>query len=269
MKDYLRELVENAPDPLRGRHIVREYLQARILGSMQRTGAMVPLAFHGGTALRFLYNIPRYSEDLDFALEGAADSYNLPAYLRAIHTDLLSEDYPIDVRLSDKHTVQSGMIRFRGLFHELGISSHLDEVLSIKLEIDTKPPASASLAVTVVRRHVILRLQHHDRASQLSGKLHAIFQRPFAKGRDLYDLLWYLSAADWPNPNLTMLNNALAQTGWQYGQLTSGNWRALTLERLKSLDWTAVTNDVRPFLMNAGEADLMTLETFENLLVHQ
>jgi predicted nucleotidyltransferase component of viral defense system len=52
-----------------GRNLVREYLQARILESLQRAGAMVPLAFHGGTALRFLYAIPRYSEDLDFALE--------------------------------------------------------------------------------------------------------------------------------------------------------------------------------------------------------
>lgn len=266
MKDYLRELVNDATDPLRGRHIVREYLHARILSSLQRAGAMIPLAFHGGTALRFLYNIPRYSEDLDFALEGAVESYDLPAYLRAIHTDLLAEDYPVDVRYSDKRTVQSGMFRFRGLLHELGITSHPDEVLSIKLEIDTKPPEGATLALTVVRRHILLRLQHHDRASLLSGKLHAILQRPYAKGRDLYDLLWYLSAADWPIPNLTMLNNALAQTGWLGEEVTAENWRELALTRLKSLDWTVAVNDVRPFLMNAGEADLISLETFESFL---
>jgi predicted nucleotidyltransferase component of viral defense system len=49
---------------------VREYLQARILESLQKSGAMIPLAFHGGTALRFLFSHGRYSEDLDFALEG-------------------------------------------------------------------------------------------------------------------------------------------------------------------------------------------------------
>lgn len=266
MKDYLRELVNDATDPIRGRHIVREYLQARILSGLQRAGAMIPLAFHGGTALRFLYNIPRYSEDLDFALEGAVEGYNLPAYLRAIHTDLLAENYPVDVRYNDKRTVQSGMFRFRGLLHEMGITSQPDEVLSIKVEIDTKPPEGATLALTVVRRHVFLRLQHHDRASLLSGKLHAIFQRPYAKGRDLYDLLWYLSAADWPIPNLTMLNNALTQTGWQGEEVTAENWRELTLTRLKSLDWTVAVNDVRPFLMNAGDADLISLQTFESFL---
>ena len=68
MKDFLKSQLARAQSPLHGRNIVREYLQARILASLQRSGAMVALAFHGGTALRFLYAIPRYSEDLDFAL---------------------------------------------------------------------------------------------------------------------------------------------------------------------------------------------------------
>jgi hypothetical protein len=68
MKDYLGQLVRSSPTPGHGWNVTREYLQARILGSLQRAGAMVPLAFHGGTALRFLYAIPRYSQDLDFAL---------------------------------------------------------------------------------------------------------------------------------------------------------------------------------------------------------
>lgn len=55
MKARLVELVRAAPTPAHGRSVAREYLQARILGAMQRAGAMIPLAFHGGTALRFLY----------------------------------------------------------------------------------------------------------------------------------------------------------------------------------------------------------------------
>ena len=67
MREHLGELVRAQPSPVDGRNVAREYLQARILGALQRVGAMVPLAFHGGTALRFLYSSPRYSEDLDFA----------------------------------------------------------------------------------------------------------------------------------------------------------------------------------------------------------
>ena len=54
MKDYLADLVRASPTPAHGRSVAREYMQARLLGSLQHAGAMIPLAFHGGTALRFL-----------------------------------------------------------------------------------------------------------------------------------------------------------------------------------------------------------------------
>jgi hypothetical protein len=50
-------------------NLAREYLQARTLLALQQAGAMIPMAFQGGTALRFLFGLPRFSEDLDFALE--------------------------------------------------------------------------------------------------------------------------------------------------------------------------------------------------------
>ena len=78
MKDYLSELVRQASDALRARNSLREYLQARILAAFQSRGAMIPLAFHGGTALRFVYGSRRFSEDLDFALERAHDPYDFP-----------------------------------------------------------------------------------------------------------------------------------------------------------------------------------------------
>ena len=69
MKDFLHDIIRNQTNPITQRNLVREYLQARILESLQRSGAMIPLAFQGGTALRFLFSIARFSEDLDFALE--------------------------------------------------------------------------------------------------------------------------------------------------------------------------------------------------------
>ena len=62
MKDELLALIGTAKSPVEARNQAREYLQALILHSLQRTGAMTMLAFHGGTALRFLYSLPRYSE---------------------------------------------------------------------------------------------------------------------------------------------------------------------------------------------------------------
>jgi len=246
--------------------VAREYLQARILGALQRTGAMIPLAFHGGTALRFLYATRRYSEDLDFALERAPERYDFRAYLRAIQNELQAEGYALALKVNDRKVVHSAFVRFPGLLYELGLSPHRDEVLAVKLEVDTNPPAGAVLATTVVRRHLVLHLQHHDRASLLAGKLHAVLQRPYLKGRDLYDLLWYLSDPDWPAPNLTLLNNALRQSGWRAALLTDRTWRAAVRQRLQAVAWDQVLADVHPFLEPGAEAALLTPETLLGLL---
>ena len=227
---------------------------------------MVPLAFHGGTALRFLYAIPRYSEDLNFALERPDADYRFRNYLQVIQRELTAEGYEMTIRLNDAKVVHSAFIRFPGLLHELELSPQLSETLAVKLEVDTNPPAGAALATTVVRRHVILQLQHHDRASLLAGKLHAVLQRDYVKGRDLYDLLWYLSDPTWPTPNLTLLNNALHQTASSTAPLTQENWRDVVRQRVVTLDWSKVAADVRPFLEREAAVGIITRENVLRLL---
>lgn len=266
MKEYLAELSRAAPTPAHGRNVACEYLQARVLAMLQRAGAMIPLAFHGGTALRFLYGSARYSEDLDFALERARSQYDFRAYLRAIQAEFGAEGYTVTLKVSDWKTVHSAFIRFPSLLYELNLSPHRDEVLAVKIEVDTNPPAGAMLTTTVIRRHVTLQLQHHDRASLLAGKLHAILQRSYVKGRDLYDLLWFLSDPDWPPPNLTMLNNALQQTGWTGGVLTEDNWRAVVRRRLQAVAWERVGADVRPLLEPSADHGILTRENLLRVL---
>lgn len=118
----------------------------------------------------------------------------------------------------------------------------------------------------MLRRYLPLHLQHHDRASLLAGKLHAVLMRPYAKGRDLYDLLWYLSSPEWPAPNLILLNNALEQTDWSGPLITEDNWRAVVWDRLSVMDLENATKDVQPFLMNPHSAALLTKENLAKLL---
>lgn len=267
MKERLRELLHGTGSGPAARNLAREFLQASILAALQRAGAMVPLAFQGGTALRFLYSIRRYSEDLDFALERAGAGYDFRAYLEAARADLRRDGYDVDLaRVSDQKAVHSGFVRFPGLLHDLGLSGHREEALSVKLEVDARPPSGATLETTVVRRHVLLRIQHHDRASLLAGKLHAILQRPYPKGRDFYDLIWYLSDPAWPPPNLVLLNNALAQTGWTKAPLSETSWVAAVRARLRSVRWAVLAADVRPLLESPEDRALLTRETLTTLL---
>lgn len=266
MKAYLEQLLSGVSDPIFGRNLMREYLQARILANLQKSGAMIPLAFHGGTALRFLYAMPRFSEDLDFTLEYPDRGYDFRAFLRAIQDDFVGEGYQVDIKLNDSKAVNSAFVRFTSLLYELGLSAQREEVLAVKIEVDTRPPAGAGLDITLVRRHVTLRIQYHDRASLLAGKLHALLQRPYVKGRDLYDLMWYLSDPDWPEPNLTLLRNALQQTGWDGEIPSEDNWRRILCQRLEGIDWQKSITDVRPFLERVDELDLLTGEQFKILL---
>lgn len=267
MKEYLRSLAASAEGGLQAMNVVREYLQARILESMQKGGAMIPLAFHGGTALRFLYLLPRFSEDLGFALEREPERYDLRAYCHTVYGDLSREGYAVELKVSDRRVVHAAQVRFPGLLKELGLSAHPKQVFSVKIEIDTKPPAGAVLERTIVRRHATLQIQHHDRASLLSGKLHALFHRPYAKGRDLYDLFWYLSDPSWPSPNLVLLNHALEQTGWIGRRLDAKSWRRALWRKLESISWKNVASDVRPFLEKASEAEMLTLENLKRMIL--
>ena len=267
MKERLRELLGGAGGGPAARNVAREFLQASILAALQRAGAMVPLAFQGGSALRFLYSIRRYSEDLDFALERGGAGYDFRAYLETVRADLRREGYDVDLaRVSDQKAVHSAFVRFPGLLHELGLSGQREEALSVRIEVDARPPSGAALETTVVRRHTLLRIQHHDRASLLAGKLHAILQRPYPKGRDFYDLIWYLSDRAWPPPNLVLLNNALAQTGWKKAPLSNTSWVAAVRTRLRSARWEVLAADVRPFLESAEDRALLTRETITSLL---
>jgi len=227
---------------------------------------MIPLSFHGGTALRFLFSLPRHSEDLDFTLERKPELYDLDSYTRSIKSEFHNDGYEVEIKQSIHRAVHSAWVRFVGLLFEMGMTGQRAEIFSIKLEVDTKPPLGVGLESSLVRRRVMLQLQHHDQPSLLAGKLHAVLQRPYTTGRDLYDLLWYLTDPEWPAPNLVLLNNALEQTNWQGPHLTTENWRGIVGGRIEDLEWEKARNDVAPFLERSQELDLLTKENLLRVL---
>jgi hypothetical protein len=267
MKEQLLRLVRDTDNPVLARNLAREYLQARILLALQQAGAMIPLAFQGGTALRFLFGLPRFSEDLDFALERPGEtSFYLARLEDRISALLNREGYDVATRGKTERVVERLLVSFPGLLYDAGLSPHESQRLTIRIEVDTQPPQGAGITTTVLRRHAMLNLQHHDRPSLLAGKLHAILQRSWPKGRDLFDLFWYVSDPTWPEPNFRLLNNALKQTGWSGPLLDQGSWRPAAYKQVESLDWQAAERDVVPFLEPGPATALFGRENLLKLL---
>lgn len=268
MKDYLIQIISQQPNDFMKRSVAREYLQARILEALQDRGVFTRWAFVGGTALRFLFGLPRYSEDLDFSLiVPKKEEEEFSPLLRKISAVFDAEGYANDVRLKDKGAVNSALIRFKDVLFELGLSPRRGQILSIRVEIDTNPPPGAENSTTVIRKFVALNLLHYDRPSLLAGKLHALLTRPYTKGRDLFDLVWYLADPTWPEPNFTLLNNALAQSGWLGPEMNSANWRRNVVARLERIHWDQAVKDVTPFLERSQDVRLLTLDNVKSLFL--
>ena len=266
VKDRALEIVASRPAGADGRNLLREYLQSRILGQMQEAGAFIPLAFMGGTALRFLYRIARFSEDLDFTLERGADGFSFRELLERIDRGLRDEGYETRVGLSESATVAKSTIGFPGLLAEAGLSAHAEETLKVKVDVDTNPPLGAGLSVTTVNRFGPLRLQHHDPPSLFAGKSAAVLAREYTKGRDLYDLMWYLSLQPRFEPNVELLRNALLQTAPALADGAATDWRGALRRRLAQIDWADARRDVQPFLEQPRDLALIEPATFEQLL---
>ncbi len=265
MKEEALALVRDLPDPAQRLNLLREYLQSCVMRSLHESEAFTCLSFVGGTALRFLFDLARFSEDLDFSLENP-DGYAPVEWMEKLKRDMALAGFELTVRWSDRRTVHSAWIRLAGILRESGLADTLEQKLSIKVEIDSRPPAGAATLREVVNRHMIFAVRHHDLASLMAGKIHALCTRAYPKGRDWHDLLWYLARRPPVEPNLVLLQNALDQTQGP-GALESGRWRRHVLERLEALDVSKLGPDVRPFLERPRDADLLTEENLRSVLV--
>jgi len=264
VKEQALALTRDTKDPEQKLNRLREYLQVLVLRSLHESEAFRQLAFVGGTALRFLHGLPRFSEDLDFSLVSAA-GYAGREWMAKLKRDLALAGFDPQVAWNDRKTVHTGWVRLAGILKEAGLSAMPDEKLAIKLEIDMRPPLGARCERRIVSRYVTFFIQHYDLPSLLSGKLHAVITRKYAKGRDWYDLVWYLSQRPPVEPNIPLLQNALDQTK-EEGTFDAQSWRKLIRERLDSLDMKAIWDDVRPFLEQKRDEALLTRENLMGLM---
>lgn len=241
----------------------REFLQIMALKNLADQNAFDHIAFVGGTALRILYDIRRFSEDLDFSLV-AAKGYDFGKLNAGLVRYFGLNNLEAESRIKAEKTVHGTFLKFPGLLKELGLGALEAQKLSIKLEVDASPPEGWKLADTTLNRTYIFRVRHFDLPSMMATKLHACFFRKYTKGRDFYDLLWYLTRK--VSPNIVLLNNAIRQTEKKDPGLTRDALRDFILERLEKVDFDAAIKDVRRFIADESELKAINKASLRSLV---
>ena len=247
-------------------NLTREFLQILCLKIMSEQEMFGHCAFVGGTSLRILFDLRRFSEDLDFSL------IKLEGYdFKKINAQLIKSFHlyglPVETKVKAEGSVNNVMMKFTGLLKELGLSGLIHQKFSIKLEIDTNPPAGWRVTNTVVNKIFMFNIVHYDLPSLFAGKLHACFFRKFTKGRDLYDLVWYLGKR--VKPNLLMLNNAIRQTQGKDLGIDEKNFKKFLTDYVRRVDFDHVKKDVERFLEDKNELNIfdpqVIIDTIESV----
>jgi len=240
-------------------HTTREFLHSLVLKILYDKGYFKNLAFVGGTALRFLYDLRRFSEDLDFSLVDR-EGYAFAAFVEKVIRELTKMGFSLEVKTGATGAVHSAMLKFKDILYSLGLSTEETQKLSIRVELDSNPPKGWNTQISLINRHFVYTVVHFDIPSLYATKLHACFFRRYTKGRDFYDLLWFL--AQKVLPNLELLNNAIEQTEHRNLAVDAKNFHDFLRERLAGVDYTKVRKDVERFIEDKSELALLD----ENLI---
>jgi len=266
MRDYIKSVVD--PNLTRNQNLnrIREYLQTYFLNIIYKNKFYQNLVFTGGTALRFIYRIRRFSEDLDFSLSSKARNYNFTDMVENVLQEFKLAGYDLEIKFDESRAVHSALLKFSGILFETGLSPLKGQKIAIKAEVDSRPPSGGIETSSVYNSNFMFYMLHYDLASLFAGKVHALLCREYTKGRDWYDLLWYLTKFKDLEPNFIMLNNAFAQTSRKPVKLTANNWKAEIKKTVEILDWAKVRNDVSWLLEDSSELGLLESKTFINLL---
>ena len=236
-------------------NVLQELMQHYVLSSLSRAGLFAKAVFHGGTCLRIVHAMNRFSEDLDFLLKQPDPNFHWQRYLESVRKDCAQEGIPFEVQDKSQAgtAVQKALLKTdsigKVLVLDLPFERYRTRKIRIKLEIDTNPPAGSSFTTSFITFPVTAPLTTQSLESGFALKLHALLCRPYIKGRDWYDFVWYVARGT--RPDLDLLRNALRQQGPWAGQQITMTMRSLRdnmAAAIRRIDWTAAQDDVRRFL---------------------
>lgn len=259
---------------------LKEIIQEVALLGLWRAKFFEKAAFYGGTALRILYQLDRFSEDLDFTLLKKDKDFDLSIYEKSITEELESLGFSASVKKklkTQKSAIDSAFIKINTLEHlliiglpsDLNLRTHRDEILKVRLEVDTDPPP---YTLKTENRLLLLPLPFHVKTLRLedlfAGKIAAALSREWqgrVKGRDWYDLIWFIARK--VKVNLSHLEKRMVQTGhWKKGKkLDINELKKLFQKKIAQLDIQSAKKDMISFIPRIDDLTIWSKSFFEEI----
>lgn len=261
------------------KNAMKEIMQEIVLCGLSRAGFFKKAAFYGGTALRIFYGLDRFSEDLDFSLEQINLDFDLCSYFPVLEKEV--KTFGLNVEIQEKEKTKDSNIR--SAFLKGNTKEHLllfyaderlvgtvdkNEVVKIKFEVDTNPPAFATYEHKYRLLPVPYEIRLYDMPSLFAGKIHAVICRGWQsriKGRDLYDYIFYLSKA--VTVNQKHLRARLIDSGYisENQECTLEEIKTMLKNRFDSIDFLQARKDVEPFIRDTSVLDIWSSDFFKQI----
>ena len=272
MSKILRELIKpysckTLDDEI---HALQEIIQEIVLLGLWRAKFYEKAAFYGGTALRILYGLKRFSEDVDFTLLASNKDFKITPYENAILKELEAFGFEAEIDRKPKEgQIETAFIKANTLIHLMKIESpflaHKHQLIKVKIEIDKDPPLNFEVEVKQHFKPIPFSIKTVALPDLFAGKLHACLcrsERLNIKGRDWFDFLWYISN-NIP-VHLQHLQSRMQQSGqWeQKGELQIDGLKSLLRTKVKALDIKSAREDVAPFIENPTDLEAWSTDLF-------
>lgn len=235
---------------------LREILQEIALVALWRGKFFEHAAFYGETALRILYQLDRFSEDLDFTLLTPNPKWSWHPFEKVIKNELSS--FGFDVILVEKEKKTQTAIKSAFLktstsqeLLKIGIPPHLlkgvhsDAMIRIKVEIDTDPMIGFVYEQKFLSQPLPVSIRCVNEECLFAGKMHAALFRAWkgrVKGRDWYDMVWFIRRK-------TPLNLAIfSKLNGREDILDRREFLMLAKNRVEQLDLSSAIEDILHFV---------------------
>ena len=261
---------------------LREILQKLALLGLWRAKFFEHAAFYGGTALRVLHGLDRYSEDLDFSLLRPTPDFSLEEYGAALKREVGSFGFDVtfDRRIKTKTTaIESAFLKANTVREMIQIGAgedllqgiHPGAHLKIKLEVDTDPPGDFVTETRYLLQPIPFPVRVFSLPDLFAGKLHCVLCRKWGtrvKGRDWYDLVWY--AGRHPEVHLAHLEARMRQSGdWkETAPLDLNSLRRLLTAAITALNINQARAEVTPFVRDPRALEVWSPDFFTNVIAH-